>query len=160
VEELVASKEKKQNPEQKTEKKTVQSAPSPKQESSGKMDANIQQEWPSILQAIKQQRVTLYAWLADGEIVQTTPQTITIAMKSVAHRDTVMKPENKQIIEQQLQHSLQHRYEIIAFTREEWEQQRGQVETSATTSSPLPSSDDIVEKAIAFFGEDLVTVKK
>lgn len=147
-------------PEQKPVKKVQPSNNSPTQTASGAIDPKVQQEWPIILQTIKQQRVTLHAWLADGEIVQTTPQTVTIAMKSSFHRETVMKPENKQIIEQHLQHALHHNYEIQAFTREEWEQQRGQVETSAASSSPTASADDIVEKAIAFFGEELVTVKK
>jgi DNA polymerase III subunit gamma/tau len=125
------------------------------------VDSSIVRVWPDILHSIKQQRVTLHAWLADGEIVETTDHDITIAMKGAFHRDTVLKPENKKLIEQELERVLHKTYELKAWTREEWESQRGKDEISITTSSETEASDDdIVKKAILLFGEELVTVEK
>lgn len=124
-------------------------------------DQSITQLWPDILHAIKQQRVTLYAWLADGEIVETSSHVITIAMKGAFHRDTVLKQENKKLIEQEIEKALHKAYELKALTREEWESQRGRDEISITTSSEIQvSDDDIVKKAVSLFGEELVTVEK
>jgi DNA polymerase-3 subunit gamma/tau len=123
------------------------------------IDPSVNQVWPTVLQSIKQQRVTLYAWLADGEIVETTNDTITIAMLGAFHRDTVLKAENKKLIEKELEKMLHTSYELKAFTREQWEQQRGKEEISITTSKPEPP-DDIVKKAIALFGEELVSIEK
>jgi DNA polymerase-3 subunit gamma/tau len=123
------------------------------------INPSVNQVWPTVLQSIKQQRVTLYAWLADGEIVETTNDTITIAMLGAFHRDTVLKAENKKLIEKELEKMLHTSYELKAFTREQWEQQRGKEEISITTSKPEPP-DDIVKKAIALFGEELVSIEK
>jgi DNA polymerase-3 subunit gamma/tau len=123
------------------------------------INPSVNQVWPTVLQSIKQQRVTLYAWLADGEIVETTNDTITIAMLGAFHRDTVLKAENKKLIEKELEKVLHTSYELKAFTREQWEQQRGKEEISITTSKPEPP-DDIVKKAIALFGEELVSIEK
>lgn len=124
-------------------------------------NSSITQVWPDILHAIKQQRVTLYAWLADGEIVETSAHSITIAMKGAFHRDTVLKQENKKLIEQEIDKALHKTYELKALTREEWESQRGRDEISITTPSEIQTSDDdIVKKAVSLFGEELVTVEK
>jgi DNA polymerase-3 subunit gamma/tau len=123
-------------------------------------DPSITQVWPDILRAIKQQRVTLYAWLADGEVVETSAHEITIAMKGAFHRDTVLKQENKKLIEQEIEKVLHKNYELKALTREEWESQRGRDEISVTSSEIRTPDDDIVKKALSIFGEELVTVEK
>ncbi|MCH5584994.1 DNA polymerase III subunit gamma/tau [Shimazuella sp. AN120528] len=125
------------------------------------IDPSISRIWPDILHSIKQQRVTLHAWLADGEIVETSDYAVTIAMKGAFHRDTVLKPENKKLIEQELEKALHKTYELKAWTREEWERQRGKDEISiATSAEAKDSDDDIVKKAISLFGEELVTIEK
>ncbi|WP_028778472.1 DNA polymerase III subunit gamma/tau [Shimazuella kribbensis] len=149
--------QKKMNQEQKNEPKKIDPHAD---QGSVVVHSSVSQIWPGILQSIKQQRVTLHAWLADGEIVETTDHTITIAMKGAFHRDTVLKAENKQLIEQELEKVLHKAYELKVCTREEWENQRGRNEISVATPSEPEAPDDIVKKAISLFGEDLVTVEK
>jgi DNA polymerase-3 subunit gamma/tau len=150
------------NKDKKTEAAEVSHDPTPASKVGSKqpeVNDQISQVWSSVLHSIKQQRVTLYAWLADGEVVETTDQVVTIALIGAFHRDTILKPENKQLIESELEKFLHNSYEIKAFTREEWEKQRGKDEISITTSKP-ESTDDIVKKAIDLFGEELVSVEK
>jgi DNA polymerase-3 subunit gamma/tau len=145
------------NQESKGAPKTINA---PINQGSVAVHSSVSQVWPGILQSIKQQRVTLHAWLADGEIVEASDHTITIAMKGAFHRDTVLKAENKQLIEKELEKVLHRSYDLKACTREEWENQSGRNEISVTTPSEPEAPDDIVKKAISLFGEDLVTVEK
>jgi DNA polymerase III subunit gamma/tau len=130
-------------------------------------NVSVQQEWPTILNLIKQKRMTLYAWLADGEIMESSDNTVTVVFIGNFHRDTVLKSENKQLIEQEMKNVLGKAFELKAFTRGEWERHRGEEEisisadtnTNTNTNTKSDTTDDIVKKAIAFFGEELVSVE-
>lgn len=151
----------KQKEKPKTQKAIVETKSTKQDVGRAVMDSTVSQKWPEILHSIKQQRITLHAWLADGEIVETTDHSITVAMKSTFHRDTILKPENKKLIEQELEKVLHKAYELKALTRNEWEARRGKDEISITAPSETQNSnDDIVKKAISLFGEELVTVEK
>ncbi len=126
------------------------------------LDKSLVQVWPDILQSIKQQRMTLYAWLADAEIVDTSNQSLSLTFVGDFHCNTVSKPENKQFIEQEIQRVIGSSYELKAYTRDKWEQKNSSVVAKAETSitnSTNQSVNDIVEKAVALFGEELVTVE-
>lgn len=129
---------------------------------SPKQQESLHKVWPTILQSIKQQRMTLYAWLADGQIVETSNNTVIMTFVGDFHCNTVLKPENKQFIEQEIERELGHALELKAYTRNVWEKRSEGQEDRNVNPADSPkgdTSEDIVNKAITLFGKELVSVE-
>ncbi|CAM3409063.1 DNA polymerase III subunit gamma/tau [Marinicrinis lubricantis] len=127
-------------------------------------------KWGQILGQVKERRITVHAWLMDGEPVSMTDQHILVAFKNNIHRETTEKPQNKQIIEQVIQEVTGSPYQLETVMLKEWEQA-----DSAKSDDSQPEmlyleheqesedaikQEDWIREAIQLFGEDLVTIKE
>jgi len=122
------------------------------------------QIWPQILQGIRDKKVTVHAWLLDGEPVGITNQKVIIAFNNVMHRDTTDKPANKQLIEEIIYETLQKRYSIICIMQKEWrtfleDDRQNSSDDIANNFSNNDDDSDLISRAIKVFGNELVEVK-
>lgn len=122
-------------------------------------------KWGQVLQQVKERKITVHAWLIDGEPVAVTEDAVLLAFKSAMHRETTEKPAHKELIEQVIQETVGEPYKLVTAMMKDWkEAQSGSAEQpeAMRMEEPSPSKpeDDIVEEAIKLFGEDLVVVKE
>lgn len=130
----------------------------------------VKKHWSELLQKVKETRITVHAWLVNGELVGATSDSIIVAFKSKIHQQTTDRPENKAVIEQCLEQILGSPYQLRTLMWEDWEHLQANHELSATQSEPvkakeLPvdgkpsvSESDVVEKAKEIFGEDFIEI--
>ncbi|TCS95438.1 DNA polymerase III subunit gamma/tau [Hazenella coriacea] len=124
--------------------------------------AEVKRVWSDILHRIKEEKITVHAWLMDGEPVGATNDTVLVAFKSKIHRETTEKEAHKSLIEQVMGKFLGRPMALYTLMHSDW----GQVETKkapdqmpSTESEPIKKdSEEIVRKAIELFGENLVEV--
>ncbi|OEF99643.1 hypothetical protein BHF71_08125 [Vulcanibacillus modesticaldus] len=119
--------------------------------------------WPNILKIIKQKKVTVHAWLIDGEPVGVTDDLIVIAFNNVMHRDTTNKPANRQLIEEVIYEQTGEKYHIFNVMQKDWKDFNSEKPKSSSKEkreiNNAKEDDDFVAKAIELFGEDLVVIK-
>lgn len=129
----------------------------------------VKKVWPQLLQQVKETKITVHAWLIDGEPVGATPNRVIVAFKSKIHRDTTEKAENKSVIEKNLRKLLGKPYHLQTLMWDDWEQlqTQSQVTSAEETVSEVSqisepdqesAEDDFVQKAKEVFGEDLIEV--
>jgi len=125
----------------------------------------IKREWPEILQEVKRRKITVHAWLMDGEPVAATDHELVLSFKNIMHRDTTDKPAHRQLIEIVLNEKLKSQYKTFNILQKEWEQiqNQGESENKSDTEQPFElepeHEDEMVAKAIELFGEDLIELK-
>ena len=128
-------------------------------------------KWPQTLQRVKEERVTVHAWLVDGEPVSYANDTVLVAFRNTIHRETTEKPANKQVIEGVLSSLLGRPTQLATLTRREWQEAlaqgaAGDRKEAAPEELRLepddggePPRDAVVDEALRLFGEDLVVIK-
>lgn len=127
-------------------------------------------KWPQILQRVKEERVTVHAWLVDGEPVSYADDTVLVAFRNTIHRETTEKPANKQVIEGALSALLGHPTQLATVTQKEWQEavsSGGPAREEAAAEELRLEPEDgggapgepLVEEAIRLFGEQLVIIK-
>jgi DNA polymerase-3 subunit gamma/tau len=123
----------------------------------------VKRLWPEILVKVKEERITVHAWLIAGEPVAATADMIIIAFKSEIHRQTTEKEPNKEIIQQVIKKIMGTPQSLRTLMWNEWLE----IQSSITEKKQIPQivtkkespEKDIVKKAVELFGEDLVEVK-
>lgn len=144
--------------------------------------AHVQQYWSRVLDEVKKQKITAQAWLLAGTAVAVSNGFIVVAFKSPIHKETIMKPIHKDIIDgvfTQLMNGTPT--QLYAVMESEWERFLPSLAQLAATpapasdeepasAEPAPSTDDVapekpaheiddlVEKAKYLFGPEHVTV--
>ena len=115
---------------------------------------------------VKEMKITVHAWLVDGEPVSLSNDQLLLAFKSAMHRETTEKPANKQLIEQAIQQVLGHPLQLVAVMNQEWKDALAE-EPEAVEEMKLEPDEEQqgskspwVDEAIQLFGEDLVKIKK
>jgi DNA polymerase-3 subunit gamma/tau len=123
----------------------------------------IQSQWGQLLAMVKDKRITVHAWLVDGEPVASRPDSILVAFKNGMHRDTTEKQANRELIEQSLEAVFGRSYRLVTVMQGEWQQLQ---ETSAVKEEDfklVPESTDKeepwVREAMDLFGPNLVEIK-
>ncbi|GIP40296.1 DNA polymerase III subunit gamma/tau [Paenibacillus sp. J31TS4] len=123
-------------------------------------------KWSQVLGQVKEQKITVHAWLVDGEPVAVDGDTLLLAFKSAMHRETTERPANRQLIEQVMGQVLGSPANFLAVMQKEWK--------DALTEEPEPAEEMSLEQegpsdghkepwineAIQMFGEDLVKIKE
>ncbi|MBD1371944.1 DNA polymerase III subunit gamma/tau [Hazenella sp. IB182357] len=123
--------------------------------------------WGDLLQRVKVERITVHAWLIDGEPVAATDNTVLVVFKSKIHRETTDKPANKKMIEHILSDLLGVKTQLLTCMSDEWENinpkkkvsndsKRDEIEVNHTANT---LKNDIVSLAIEIFGEKMVEVQ-
>ncbi|QWU16401.1 DNA polymerase-3 subunit gamma/tau [Paenibacillus sophorae] len=130
--------------------------------------ANAYTQWSQVLQAVKEEKVTVHAWFVDGEPVSMTDDAVLVAFKNTIHRETTEKPANKQVIERVLETRLGKPYRLVTVMLRDWN------EASAKSAQPAlkeelrleheheageAAKEPWIDEAIQLFGEDLVVIK-
>lgn len=121
--------------------------------------SRLKEKWPQILAMVKDKKITVHAWLIDGEPVAANERHILLAFKNQIHRETTEKPDHKQLIEDVIGQVVGHRLSLLTCMQNEW--QRLEVESAEDEQSATGEdrTDDHVQKALEWFGEDLVEIK-
>ncbi|MBN2908210.1 DNA polymerase III subunit gamma/tau [Polycladomyces sp. WAk] len=124
---------------------------------------HVKQWWPDILQKVKERKITVHAWLVDGDPVMASKDAVVVAFKNKIHRETTEKETNKSLIEQVMQEVLGSSFRLITVMRQDWDAlSDSMAEMSAAAeegrNEDAPRSDEVIKKAVELFGEDLVEV--
>ena len=129
--------------------------------------------WGSVLQKVKEAKVTVHAWLVNGEPVSVADGAILVAFKNTIHRETTEKPANRQLIERSILDVLGRSYSLQTIMLKEWNQlleaeasgSQQETETAADLEQ-VPEQgasgehrEEWIDKAIEMFGEDMVVIK-
>lgn len=121
--------------------------------------------WNEILAQVKEQKITVHAWLVNGEPVSYSSGTLLLAFKSEMHKETTEKPANKQLIEQVLQQVLGEPVQLAAVMQKDWNeavsggQSQQAEEMRLEPEGNEPPKEPWIDEAIQRFGEDLVKIK-
>lgn len=127
------------------------------------------QRWSQVLGRVKEQKITIHAWLVDGEPVSVYDGALLVAFKSSMHRETTEKPANKQLIEQVMNEVLGKPLRLITIMMRDWKAAADQsvsVESKkeelklVPEDEPAAAKEEWIHEAIQMFGEDLVKIKE
>ncbi|MCC3377615.1 DNA polymerase III subunit gamma/tau [Cohnella sp. REN36] len=126
-------------------------------------------KWPQALQRIKEERVTVHAWLVDGEPVSYADETVLVAFRNSIHRETTEKPANRQVIEGVLSAVYGKPTQLATLLQKEWQEavaaggpggaEAGEELTLVPEGEGEPAREPLVEEALRLFGEELVVIK-
>jgi DNA polymerase-3 subunit gamma/tau len=129
----------------------------------------IRMKWNDVLQGVKDAKITVHAWLKDGEPVSAADGAVLVAFKNTMHRETTEKPANREIIEKVMNDILGETSRIVTVMLKDWQaafegagEQKGealQLEPESSEAAESSSRPVWVEEAVKLFGEDLVVVK-
>lgn len=129
-------------------------------------------KWPQVLQRVKEERVTVHAWLVDGEPVSFAENTIVVAFRNTIHRETTEKPTNKGVIEGVLSSILGSPTQLLTIMQKEWQdavadnagspkaqQAKGEELQLVPDDEGASKDEPWIDEAVRLFGEQLVTIK-
>jgi DNA polymerase-3 subunit gamma/tau len=129
-------------------------------------------KWPQVLQRVKEERVTVHAWLVDGEPAACTEDTALVAFKNTIHRETTEKPANKSMIEGVISSIVGRPTTLATVMQKEWQDALaagpGAAGGQAAAGEELrlvpddgsePAREPFIEEALRLFGENLVVIK-
>jgi DNA polymerase-3 subunit gamma/tau len=125
-------------------------------------------KWNQVLNRVKDQKITVHAWLVDGEPVAVRDQVVLVAFKSAMHKETTEKPANKQLIEQVLGELFEQPLKLATVMFKDWKdaterapaQQAEVLQPAAEVPEEENHPQEWIREAIKLFGEDLVTIKE
>lgn len=125
----------------------------------------VRRQWPEVLARVKEQRITVHAWLIDGEPVAATRDAVIVAFKNSIHRQTTEKESHKSLIEKTMAEVLGSPFRLVTVMRDEW-QEIGDRSSAVQEEEIAPSppkkgsveEEDIIRQAVEIFGEDLVEI--
>lgn len=135
----------------------------------------VRMKWSDVLQRVKDAKVTLHAWLKDGELVAVAEGHLLVAFKNEIHRETTEKPDHRDIIERVVQEVTGMQLQLVTVMQKDWqagmdgagagngeppEPLQLEQEAEHTPSTPQVNRPVWVEEAVKLFGEDLVVVKE
>ena len=126
----------------------------------------VVQSWNSVLQMIKEQRITLYAWLRDGEPTSVSNHKLLIIFKNTMHRDTIDKHANRELVEQVIQQVMGLPIRIVPVLQSTWleakkpnlNSQASKNESETFQLEPESEKSDWVQDAVTIFGKDAVEI--
>jgi DNA polymerase-3 subunit gamma/tau len=136
------------------------------QAAQGEDTRNALMKWSQILGMVKEKKITVHAWLVNGDLVSSLGDTLLVAFKNEMHRSTTEKPENKQLIEQVVTTILGKPYRLLTIMRKEWDDAQSEatpaevLELQPEDESAGNQKEEWISEAIELFGEDLVTIKE
>lgn len=125
----------------------------------------VKARWPEVLQRVKDVRISLHAWLIDGEPVSAADGQVLVAFKNTMHRQTTEKPANREIIEGVIQEVFGEPMRLQTVMAKEWQaaaEDAGRDKPEPLELQPEPPAQEQnppwVEEAVKLFGEELVTI--
>jgi len=120
------------------------------------LDINkIKEEWNSILKAIKAERISLHALIMEGKPVKFKNNVLTIAFEDGFrfHKEAIDKRENKEIVQKIINGYLNSNIEVnFAMTED--------IDTTNEEKKEVKQDEELIQKVIDTFGEDLVNIEE
>lgn len=123
-------------------------------------------QWNDILLQVKEQKITVHAWLVNGEPVSYADGQLLLAFRSEMHKETTEKSANKQLIERVIEQVLGEPVQLAGVMVKDWEEAVSGGETPPAEDLQWESEDQQsnnkeswINEAIEQFGEDLVKIK-
>lgn len=123
-------------------------------------------KWSQVLGSVKERKITVHAWLVDGEPVSYDGDTLLVVFRSGMHRDTTEKPANKGVIEQVMQEILGKPVRLLTAMVKDWQDTQAVTNPQPVEELVLEAPDEPagekphVNEALKLFGEDLVVLKE
>lgn len=124
------------------------------------------QKWNQVLTQVKEQKITIHAWLVNGEPVALKQNTVLLSFKSSMHRETTEKPVNRQMIEQVISTVMGAPMTLVTVMQKDWkETQDNATALEVEVLQPEPQEPGVykeewINQAIDLFGEDMVEIKE
>ena len=124
----------------------------------------VKKIWPELLHRVKEEKITVHAWLIDGEPVGATEDAVVVAFKSKIHRDTTEKESNRSLIEGILSQLMGQRMQLKTIMLDDWKKFSSKLDLQASERNndsqqeSESGKDDLVKKAIDLFGEDMIKI--
>ena len=128
----------------------------------------VKARWPEVLQRVREVRISVHAWLIDGEPVSAAGGQVLIAFRNTMHRQTTEKPANREIIEGVMAEVFGEPLRLATVMAKDWQAAEGggdrQQQPEALELTPGEEQAEAngrppwVEEAVKLFGEDLVVV--
>lgn len=132
-------------------------------------------KWRDVLNGVRKQKMSTYAWLMDGEPVAATERAVLVAFKNEMHCETTRKPDNRQLIEQVMQQVFGKSLALETMMQNEWQtllpqadeqQQADDALAEPFQLEPEPEPEESqgdeqqpwIKEAIDLFGEQLVVI--
>ncbi len=126
---------------------------------------NVLTAWPTILQNVKEKKITLHAWLRDCDPTKVSGQRILLLFKNAMHRDTIDKPANREWIEQFIEQVTGRKFRIVSLLQKDWNEQSHSSKGVAKEGfkqdfslEPEPAEDAWIDKLVSHFGPETVTI--
>lgn len=126
--------------------------------------------WPTVLQRIKEKKITIYAWFTDGEPLDVQEDVILVGFKNAIHRETTEKLSHKQVIEEVLADVYEKPYRLRTIMRKAWEastpnavfshQEKGPVGSPPAAGVADENDRPWIREAIQTFGEAYITYEE
>jgi DNA polymerase-3 subunit gamma/tau len=141
------------------------------QAADGPETREMQANWHQVLQKLKDMnKVSLRAWLVNGEPVAATPHAVLVAFRNEIHQKTTEKPANRELIEQALREVFGRPLALMTTMQNQWKelvegsgtgsgQQPPELELVAEDPEAAQPEEEWITKAIELFGEDLVEIQ-
>lgn len=129
----------------------------------------LRMKWNDVLQGVKDAKITVHAWLKDGEPVSSADGAMLVAFKNTMHRETTEKPANREIIEKVMHEVLREPLRLVTVMMKDWQaaaegasEQKAEaleLEPDQPEATQAASRPVWIEEAVKLFGEDLVVIK-
>jgi DNA polymerase-3 subunit gamma/tau len=125
----------------------------------------VKLKWSAVLSQVKDRKITIHAWLTDGEPASVYEDTVLLAFNSAMHRETTEKPANKQLIEQVMSEVFGHTMRFTSLMKKDWNEAKSDMaapveEMVLEPEQPGAVKEEWIHEAIQLFGEDMVTIKE
>ncbi len=111
---------------------------------------DIESHWPNVLEMVRERKRSTHAFLLEGRPFALAGDVLTLVFKAgySFHRDKVEQVENRGTVEAALASVFQVPLKLKTL-----------MEADIQEGNPSPGEEEIVQKAVAMFGADLVVVK-
>jgi DNA polymerase-3 subunit gamma/tau len=122
-------------------------------------------KWSAVLSQVKDRKITIHAWLTDGEPASVHEDTVLLTFNSAMHRETTEKPANKQVIEQVMSEVFGQSMRFVSMMKKDWNEAKSEraapvEEMILEPELPGVIKEEWIHEAIQLFGEDMVTIKE
>ncbi len=118
----------------------------------------LSNKWAIILENVKKEKITVHAWLKDGEPVACSQDYFVLAFKSSIHRQTTEKQDHRKLIEQTIHQEINRPLTMLTIMSEEWEAIKKAFISGQSGEKEENKQDAFYDEAIKLVGEELIEV--
>lgn len=111
-------------------------------------------KWEDVLQELRKERIQTQAWLMNGTAVLATDDVAVVAFSSRIHREAVMKPDERRVIEAVMARTLGIPLQMMALLNSDWE-----AFTNGSNEKSHPAQTNLADKVVGVFGADVVEIQ-